>query len=136
MTHEDSKTVIEDVDKLDPHNVPDLNGAHPALNHKLVHQISYKARWGSKVGKDCVSLDHALCKWLGKRLVHLGMFTDSYVEGSDYNTWRTQLIAAGVALYNYTKLHNIDDDAKRDKVISEAKSNLHWIADNLGHFWD
>ena len=46
----------------------------------------------------------------------------------EYDEWRAQVASAGEALLAYDP-----DDADR---VAEARTALHWVADNLVDLWD
>lgn len=97
----------------------------------MLKKNSYKRKWGTKVGRDCISLDTSLTKWLGRRLVHLGQHTGSHPCNMTHDEWRTLLVRHGNALTDYSK--NRYDTDVYDVPAQEA---LAWVSANLGMLWD
>ena len=118
--------------------------------------IGYEATWGTKVGKDCVSLDSNLCRWLGKRLFFLSLYTstapgdlvatlpgdtdEEYFKAiSDANLkWRSDLRYFGEALTKYGNRHKVGNVStiEEDEMREKAQAALRWVAKNLGSLWD
>lgn len=118
--------------------------------------IGYEATWGTKVGKDCISLDSKLARWLGKRLFFLSLYTRSapgdlvatlvddtdeeYFKAiSDANlAWRSDLRHFGEALTKYGNRHKVSNISviEEQEMLEEAQAALRWVAKNLGSLWD
>jgi hypothetical protein len=110
--------------------------------------------WSSKVGRDCVSLDTSLCRWLGKRLTHLATHTTSvpyhFTEQAnirvhpdmtqDHETWlhlwRHEMMHAGVALTIYVERIYEVEGAEAETIITHAQAALGWVAKWLPNLWD
>jgi CubicO group peptidase (beta-lactamase class C family) len=72
--------------------------------------------WTSKVGRDCVSLDTSLCRWLGKRLSHLA--THSTGVPVDY-----------IDMFK-------NSGADNSPVLSDGQDAMRWVAKWLPNLWD
>lgn len=101
----------------------------------------YKKTWGTKIGKDCVSLDTSLAKWLGERLLFLAKHSNSYPSYyADHKQWQCCLRAHGTCLleyYNYVGLCLEEWTAEKEtSKILLAKESIHWVAQHLNHLWD
>jgi hypothetical protein len=115
-----------------------------------------KSVWSSKVGRDCVSLDTKMCRWLGKRLSHLAKYStgvpQDYInlvesmhdEGRDtkffHKCWKREMSAAGEALTRYGNMFR-DGMVKGDvevtsTVLDDAQSAMRWVAKWLPNLWD
>lgn len=94
--------------------------------------------WKTEVGSDCISLDEALCKWLGERLIFLGENCHSipmiYVGRPD-GIWEAELKANGSALLAYSEQKSDRVDALV-KDYAAAQEAIRWVAGNLGDLWD
>jgi len=92
--------------------------------------------WETPMGKDCVSLDITLCKWLGERMIFLSEHTNSYHPDYDHISWTARLAEHGRALLAYHD-HWLDHDDKPTVDFHlRAQSAMLFVAQNLGHFWD
>jgi hypothetical protein len=97
----------------------------------------YQQVWGTQIGKDCINLDYALSKWLGKRLVHLGTHTNTrpldYAD--DNQTWNRDLIAHGESLLAYSKSgsDHINVQTRKHRAAKEA---MRFVAARFGQLWD
>jgi hypothetical protein len=107
--------------------------------------------WTSKVGRDCVSLDTSLCRWLGKRLSHLAthstgvpvdyidmckaMSDDDRDEKFYHNCWKREMSAAGEALTLYGDMFK-NSGADNSPVLSDGQDAMRWVAKWLPNLWD
>lgn len=94
---------------------------------------TYEETWGTKVGRDCISLNTALCRWLGKRLTFLSEHTKSYpLVGYTAEEWSATLKKHGETLTSYAE--NIYDlpDKETTALYKEAQRALMWVATELG----
>lgn len=110
-----------------------------------------KGVWSSKVGHDCVSLDTALCRWLGKRLSHLAKHStgvpQDYIDlvkstqDIDRDTkfyhkcWKREMSASGEALTRYGNIHH-EGGEDTPEVLGDAQSAMRWVAKWLPNLWD
>lgn len=110
-----------------------------------------KGVWSSKVGHDCVSLDTALCRWLGKRLSHLAKHStgvpQDYIDlvksmqDIDRDTkfyhkcWKREMSASGEALTRYGNIHH-EGGEDTPEVLDDAQSAMRWVAKWLPNLWD
>ena len=110
-----------------------------------------KSVWCSKVGHDCVSLDTALCRWLGKRLSHLAKHStgvpQDYIDlvnsmqDIDRDTkfyhkcWKREMSASGEALTRYGNIHH-EGGEDTPEVLDDAQSAMRWVAKWLPNLWD
>ena len=98
------------------------------------HSKLYDRTWGTPVGQDCIELRRSLTSWLGKRLVFLGDFTNSYpMHFESCEQWRSDLSRHGVALLRYAKEY---EKGEIDVQPDDAKQALEFVAANLGHMKD
>lgn len=98
----------------------------------------YRRTWGSKVGRDCISLETSLCRWLGARLLFLAENASGYPMGYKYADWTADLKRAGEALTTWGNRYEQEDwDKWHDKEdYARAQEALQWVATNLGNLWD
>lgn len=92
--------------------------------------MSYDRVWGTPVGKDCISLDIALGKWLGERLVYLSYRENlgcpvGYAGGAE--TWRKDMLRHGQALVEY--------GAEASEDSNKAVNAMKWVAENFDKLW-
>jgi hypothetical protein len=114
--------------------------------------MTYKSTWGTRLGKDCISLDCSLAEWLGARLLFLAQhahgYPGSYITETDthgnptdeadaagFARWKDELTTHGQALLTYASdKHKGDvDDAALER---DAQAAMHWVADMLPNLWD
>ena len=110
------------------------------------------------IGKDCINLDISLAKWLAIRLQFLGdntngwHITDYFEEDNkasqeeydrQYRNWRRDLWNTAKALKDYADMQEgkgtdgeFDESGKAEKIISDAKKAMQWVADNFVNLWD
>lgn len=92
--------------------------------------MHYDCTWGTSVGKDCISLDIALGKWLGERLVYLSyrknLGCPVGYKGGDRN-WRRDMLRHGQALVEYGAEACEDSD--------QAVIAMKWVTDNFEMLW-
>ena len=74
------------------------------------------------------NLDTYLCQRLGAMLTAQVDEIRNHPPELEYDEWRTQVRRAGEALLDYEP-----DDADR---VADARTALHWVADNLVDLWD
>jgi len=96
----------------------------------------YEQTWGSPIGRDCVSLDITLCKWLGERMIYLAEHSNSYHPDMTYESWTGRLMQHGHALLAYHEHWETDCDKPTEYFHSKATQAMLFVAANLGHFWD
>ena len=105
-----------------------------------------KSVWSSKVGRDCVSLDTSLCRWLGKRLAHLAKHTtgvpvvfinENPQLGEDVHAavWRSVMAVHADNLIAYGNMYDAEPEA-HDDIIGRGKDAVQWVAKWLPHLWD
>lgn len=110
-----------------------------------------KGVWSSKVGRDCVSLDISLCRWLGKRLSHLAKHSagvpQDYIDliktmhDEDRDTkfyhkcWKREMAAAGEALTLYSDIFKTSV-ADTSPVLADGQDAMKWVAKWLPNLWD
>jgi len=105
------------------------------MNYTGKTKEEYKDTWGTPVGKDCVSLDTTMCRWLGERLVFLSLHTSGRAIGFSEKRWKEELYANGIALVRWA--HHYDLSADKQTVLYKgAQGALRWVARNLGRLWD
>lgn len=110
-----------------------------------------KSAWDTKLGRDCVSLDTALCRWLGKRLSYLAKHSNavpvSYIdackfesgaEGFDelyHECWKREMSAAGESLTRYCNMFQMES-AEVTAAIADGREAMRWVAKWLPDLWD
>jgi hypothetical protein len=99
-----------------------------------VNKEAFKKLWGSPVGKDCVSLDTSMCKWLGDRLIFLANNTQSAPIGHTEMRWRRELTEQGHALLAWGNKY--ETNADETIAYPKAQKAMRWVARNLGKLWD
>jgi hypothetical protein len=112
---------------------------------EYVKDVEYSDKWGTPIGKDCISLNTSLCKWLGDRLIHLGTHTNGFPipdgfhpNGMDLldddtllRMWKSALLKHGHALVAITA----NDDAGWTEELA-ANDAMLWVAVNWNKLWD
>ena len=107
------------------------------------------------IGKDCINLNTSLARWLSIRLQFLGDNTNGWPitfclgcasqEEYDrqYSNWRIELWDTAKALKDYADMmegketvDEFDESGKAEKIISDAKKAIQWVADNFTNLWD
>ena len=110
------------------------------------------------IGKDCINLNTTLARWLSIRLQFLGDNTNgwpiTFYFGEDdeasqeeydrqYRNWRIELWDTAKALKDYADMmegkgtvDEFDESGKAEKIISDAKKAIQWVADNFTNLWD
>lgn len=110
------------------------------LRDRLTHHYTYKRTWGTPVGQDCVSLDTALCKWLGDRLVFFAAHTHGYPSHGNYSyeDWCQTCKDKAAALHGWgNRYEHTDLDLAEERLLyASAQEALRWVADNLNDLWD
>jgi hypothetical protein len=96
----------------------------------------YRKTWGSQVGQDCISLDGALCEWLGPRLLFLAEHSLGYPCGMTQETWAETLRAHGETLLAFEGRWDCDTFEQEEALRDAARTSLHWVADTLDTLWD
>lgn len=102
--------------------------------------------WGSKVGRDAASLDTALCRWLGKRLMHLSTHTTGVPvafinenqkldEDHQAAVWRSMMLVQAENLLAYGNLYESEPE-EADFVVARGREAMHWVAKWLPHLWN
>lgn len=108
-----------------------------------------KNKWKTKVGRDCVSLDTSLARWLSKRLLFLSehstgvpvQFMQELADRMEVDTeqaqalWRHELAHAGVSLERYSELHECDISENASRIAA-GQNALRWVAKWLPSLWD
>lgn len=108
--------------------------------------MAKKSVWSDKVGRDAVSLDTALCRWLGKRLAHLAKHTGGVPvvfinenpqldEDIHAVVWRSVMATHAENLLAYAKLYDAEPE-ESEVIISRGRDAMHWVAKWLPHLWD
>jgi hypothetical protein len=86
------------------------------------------------------SLDTHLARTLGAQLSHLAYVTHGYPSGGNFSTfeeWQEALRTHGQSLTLYAEgIHEYEDNIDHAKLIADAETALHWVADNFGSLWD
>jgi hypothetical protein len=106
-----------------------------------------KDPWDSKIGRDCVSLDLILCRWLGKRLVFLSQNTGGVphrfmrkIEKKDaqraHEKWQVALASAGTDLMRYGAILDDWPSPRETQMALAAQEALRWVAEYLPDLWD
>lgn len=109
-----------------------------------------KNKWDTKVGRDCVSLDMSLARWLSERLLFLSehgtgvpvKFIDELSENMEVDTeqahalWKHELAFVGVGLERYANYHNEDDERAAELAVAHGQNAMRWVAKWLPHLWD
>ena len=110
------------------------------------------------IGKDCINLNTTLARWLALRLQFLGdntngwPITDYFGEDDEasqeeydrqYRNWRIELWDTAKALKDYADMKEgegtvdeFDESGKAEKIISDAKKAIQWVAKNFVNLWD
>lgn len=99
----------------------------------------YKATWGTPIGKDCISLDTSLCKYLGDRLAFLAEYTTSHPCGYSEKRWKRELADNAQALMAWANHFATDyagNYAQEAEDCKNAQRAMRWVARNLGKLWD
>ena len=110
---------------------------------------TYENTWGTPLGQDCVDLCSTLPRWLGERLMFLGMHTSgapaSYFKDNEdlaaptrpLERWRSDLTKHGYALSLAGNLSNLEWTLEEEeKARADAQEAMLWVAVNLGNLWD
>lgn len=108
---------------------------------------TYENTWGTPLGQDCVDLCSTLPRWLGERLMFLGMHTSgapaSYYSASGEDaehalgSWTHDLTKHGYALSLAGNLSNLEWTLEEEeKARADAQEAMLWVAVNLGNLWD
>lgn len=107
-----------------------------------------KNKWKTKVGRDCVSLDTALARWLGERLTFLAKHSNgvpqAFIEERQiantdeaHDQWRKEMREAGETLTRYgTNMYDIDDVEDRAVLALDAVEAMEWVAKYFLGLWD
>ena len=98
-------------------------------------EAQYKEIWGTKIGKQCLNLDKAIARWLGKRLVHLGTHTCSRPLSTVADEWNGDLIRHGYALLAYAYDEHDTMEAEQE-ACNRAKDAMGFVAEHFGQLWD
>lgn len=110
--------------------------------------MARKNKWKTKVGRDCVSLDTALARWLGKRLLFLAKHSNGVpqqfieerkIEDTDaaHDQWRKEMREAGETLTRYgTKLYDLDTVEETQALAVDAVEAMEWVAHWFLGLWD
>lgn len=109
--------------------------------------MARKNKWKTKVGRDCVSLDTALARWLGPRLVFLSKHTNGVPQGfidrhgfddidMAHDQWRKQMGEAGEALSLYGRVYDIESISEAQAVTDRAGEAMKWVAEWFFGLWD
>ena len=106
------------------------------------------------IGKDCIDLHTTLARWLADRLQFLGdnasgwpLVTDKEETQEEYDrqyrNWRIELWDTAKALKDYADMmegkgtvDEFDESGKAEKIISDAKKAIQWVAKNFVNLWD
>lgn len=109
-----------------------------------------KNKWKTKVGRDCVSLDTSLARWLSARLLFLSehttgvpvQFMQELAGRMEVDTeqahalWKHELAFAGVGLERYAKHHEEEDARAEELTIAHGQNAMRWVAKWLPDLWD
>jgi len=109
------------------------------VNYTGKTKAEYKATWGTPIGKDCVSLDTTLCKWLGDRLVFSAAHASGHPLRYSHKRWKRELSENGNALLVWANHYDTDYGTNHDKETEDyanAQRALRWVARKLGNLWD
>ena len=112
---------------------------------RLMRRWRYLRTWGTPIGKDCISLDTSLCRWLGTRLLFLADHTHGapcgYMgsswedeDGTGYEQWKKDLAGAGNALLAWGNRY--EEKYDEEHIYTPAQLALQWVAQNLANLWD
>lgn len=93
---------------------------------------TYRHTWRTPLGQDCISLDTALARWLGPRLVFLSENTHGFPSEGDPLEWELSLRVNGEALIAYADPEAFDDEEKREA----GERAMKWVAENFRDLWD
>jgi len=111
--------------------------------------MTRKNKWKTKVGRDCVSLDTSLARWLSARLLFLSehgtgvpvLFMEELAERMEVDTeqahalWKHELAFAGVGLERYSNYYDEDVEAA-ELTIAHGQNAMRWVAKWLPNLWD
>jgi len=103
---------------------------------RRISRYRYNRLWTSPLGKDCVSLDTSLCKWLGDRLIFLATYTQSAPIGHTDMRWRRELAEHGQALLAWDNHFELDAEQEEAAAYAHAQKAMRWVATHLGKLWD
>lgn len=108
-----------------------------SIIQKIKHKWRYRQTWSTPIGKDCISLDTSLCRWLGERLVFMSDHANSFDPSvDDIDAWKRLLYGYGHDLLAWTQHWDCETAEDERAVYERAQVALHWVADNLGTLWD
>lgn len=111
----------------------------------IKRKLRYRRTWGTPVGQDCISLDTALCRWLGERLSFLAQHGNSAPYGYggtdnievSLNFYEFHLSLHSASLLRWADRYNESWTAEEDAShYADAQEAMRWVADNLGTLWD
>ncbi|CAB4190597.1 hypothetical protein UFOVP1288_78 [uncultured Caudovirales phage] len=100
----------------------------------LLKKLQRKLRWGTPVGRDCISLHTSLCAWLGARLVFLSAHSHGHPYSHSQEAWEEALLTHGQALLAWSTYY--EKENYEEELYHEAQRALHWVARHLGKLWD
>lgn len=109
--------------------------------------MARKNKWKTKVGRDCVSLDTALARWLGERLTFLAKHSNGVpqqfievrgIADTDmaHDQWRKEMREAGEVLSKYGKVYDLDTVEEAQAVTVKAVEAMEWVAEWFLGLWD
>lgn len=110
--------------------------------------MTRKNKWRTKVGRDCVSLDTALARWLGKRLLFLAKHSNGvpqqFIEvrgipdtDEAHQQWRKEMREAGEVLVAFgTTLYDLETAEETRDLSLKAVEAMEWVAEWFLGLWD
>ena len=105
------------------------------MNYTKVNRGKYAATWGTPIGKDCISLDTSLSRWLGERLTFLGEHTTSAPLGWEHEGWKAKLHEMGGHMSAWAGHYDLSAQ-EQAQAYTNAQEAMRWVADNLELLWD
>jgi hypothetical protein len=104
---------------------------------KIKRNWRYRRTWGTPVGQDCISLDTALCRWLGQRLLFMAEHTNSHDPAYTEDAWKDTLAGHAISLLRWADRYGNDWPLKDEiRHYEDAQAALRWCAANLASLWD
>lgn len=106
------------------------------MNYTGMTREQYAKTWETPVGKDCISLETSLSRWLGERLTFMGEHTSGAPIGWEHEDWKAKLRDMGERLTVWSEHHDLPDAAAEVEAYLNAQEAIRWVANNLAQLWD
>jgi hypothetical protein len=90
--------------------------------------------WETTIGKDCISLDSSLAKWIAPRLKFLAEHGNTYPPQYTEKYWQNELTMHGEILEAYAMAQACGYN--HDDMYQDAQASIKWVAEHLKHLWD